>query len=532
MSAAGLAGDIGAEAPARAGIDLADVLPRWRTLAVFLVLLAAIRLGYFAAAGIYPDEGYYWLWGQNLALSYYDHPPLGGWMHGLTSALFGDGIIQARLGPVLTQGVCFALVWHWVKKLAPEPLRGRAFATAVAIWLATPMMMTFQSLALIDHVFIAAGLCAVHFFVLFAQSRAEGATDHRLLYTFAVCLGLAALTKYNAAFIGVGVALWILWQRDRMAWLRDPHLWLAAAVSLAVFAPVLIWNHQHGWPSFRFYLQDRIGFEAHSPAQHAIYFTQMTVAQVSPLLLFAIVRFVIGRGPAPEAAWLRGPAVAIFLLGLAVWYPLTLKTPVAFYWNVTSYLIPLMIAPFLFRSAMEVRVHLVYGVFYSGLLLFNQAAIPLTTLTMDVGHRTENIIFSGQPLVDALDKAKAETGADLIVTTDYLTASMVSLEGRRTDIVHVGMRRDMWDFWFDGPAHEGQSAVVLADDKFPVTETVAHVFEKVTPLGEHVVMRFGVPLHRYRLYLAEGFSGRTEAPEAWAAGAPGAGLGQADVSRR
>ncbi len=407
------------------------------------------------------------------------------------------------------------LVWHWVKKLAPEALRGRAFATAVAIWLATPMMMTFQSLALIDHVFIAAGLAAVHFFVLFAQSRAEGATDHRMLYAFAVSLGLAALTKYNAVFIGVGVALWIVWQRDRMAWLRDPHLWLAAAVSVAVFSPVLIWNYQHDWPSFQFYLQDRIGFEAHSPAQHAIYFTQMTVAQVSPLLLFAIVRFMIGRGPdlslpSLQAAALRGPAVAIFVLGLAVWYPLTLKTPVAFYWNITSFLLPLLIAPFLFRSVMEVRVHLIYGVFYSALLLFNQAAIPLTTLTMELGHRTENIIHSGEPLVAALDKAKAETGADLIVTTDYLTAAMVSLQGERTDIVHIGQRRDMWDFWFDGAAHKGQSAVVLADEKFPVTETVSDVFAKVTPIGEHVVVRFGVPIHRYRLYLAEGFSGRTE----------------------
>ncbi len=85
----------GVLAPVRAAgrVDLADVLPSWRTLAVFLVLLAAIRLGYFALAGIYPDEGYYWLWGRNLALSYYDHPPLGGWMHGLTGALFGDGIL-------------------------------------------------------------------------------------------------------------------------------------------------------------------------------------------------------------------------------------------------------------------------------------------------------------------------------------------------------------------------------------------------------------------------------------------------------
>lgn len=36
------------------------------------------------------DEGYYLLWGQNLDWSYYDHPPLGGWMLGLSSAVLGD----------------------------------------------------------------------------------------------------------------------------------------------------------------------------------------------------------------------------------------------------------------------------------------------------------------------------------------------------------------------------------------------------------------------------------------------------------
>ena len=27
-----------------------------------------------------PDEAYYWLWSKNIALSYFDHPPLATWV--------------------------------------------------------------------------------------------------------------------------------------------------------------------------------------------------------------------------------------------------------------------------------------------------------------------------------------------------------------------------------------------------------------------------------------------------------------------
>ena len=38
----------------------------------------------------------------------------------------------------------------------------------------------------------------------------------------------------------------------RWRWLRSPYPYLAALIAIAVFSPVLIWNAQHDWASFRF----------------------------------------------------------------------------------------------------------------------------------------------------------------------------------------------------------------------------------------------------------------------------------------
>ena len=38
----------------------------------------------------------------------------------------------------------------------------------------------------------------------------------------------------------------------RRRWLFSPYPWLAALIAVVVFSPVLIWNYQHDWASFRF----------------------------------------------------------------------------------------------------------------------------------------------------------------------------------------------------------------------------------------------------------------------------------------
>src|SRR5215204_1384966 len=64
-------------------------------------VLRAVALVFLAAKLVLPftDETYYWMWGQHVALSYLDHPPLVGWTAAAAS-IFGWNLVALRL-PVL-----------------------------------------------------------------------------------------------------------------------------------------------------------------------------------------------------------------------------------------------------------------------------------------------------------------------------------------------------------------------------------------------------------------------------------------------
>jgi hypothetical protein len=64
--------------------------------------------------------------------------------------------------------------------------------------------------------------------------------------------GLAMLSKFTALMLVPAVLAFMLVPDWRRRWLTSAAPWLAALIAVAVFLPVLIWNGEHDWASFRF----------------------------------------------------------------------------------------------------------------------------------------------------------------------------------------------------------------------------------------------------------------------------------------
>ncbi len=64
--------------------------------------------------------------------------------------------------------------------------------------------------------------------------------------------GLAMLSKYHAVFLPAGAAVFMLMDGEARRCWRKPGPYLALAVGLIVFSPVIFWNASHGWASFAF----------------------------------------------------------------------------------------------------------------------------------------------------------------------------------------------------------------------------------------------------------------------------------------
>ena len=201
--------------------------------------LLVIKLAFCLVVPPNEDEAYYWLWGQHLELSYFDHAPLVGWMQGLSHLLFGWNLFALRAASFATFLGTALILRHWAKRLAPEDWQAY-FWTSLAIYLASPLIFAITSLAYPDHWLMFFSLVSAHFFARFFADQIEGnRLRHLDLYLGAASLGLAALAKYNAVLMGIAVVVLILVHKRLRPLLRDPHLYLAALVSLGMLAPVM-----------------------------------------------------------------------------------------------------------------------------------------------------------------------------------------------------------------------------------------------------------------------------------------------------
>ena len=83
--------------PKQPDLQRALGLPVW-VFQVFVAILLLLKLGYSLVVPPRGDEAYYWLWGQHLELSYFDHAPFIGWAMAVSDRLFGWNLFALRAG--------------------------------------------------------------------------------------------------------------------------------------------------------------------------------------------------------------------------------------------------------------------------------------------------------------------------------------------------------------------------------------------------------------------------------------------------
>ena len=469
------------------------VLLRW-----IAVLLLAGKVVLLASSGPFMDEAYYWMWGQHPALSYYDHPPLNAWLQGLMGALFGWNRLGLRLAVGLALAGDIVVLLLLARKFAPEQARQHFWATLV-LFLSTPIFFAVTTVALPDHLLVFGVLTALYCFVsFFEQWRNRSGASWRDLYLGALFLGLAALAKYNAVFLGLGVALFIVASPRYRPLLGRPQLYLAALIALVLQTPVLLWNMQEGWASFGFILGGRhAGLSASSVG--VIGWLMGVVLFLSPFLLVPIGAFLLRPGSDPGRL-----ARMVFGLSTLAIFSISFFTSTLFHWNLVAYLVALPFLIFHFRWRWLYWAQLAYGTAFLGFALVNYAIVPLTDV-QGIRDEASAWVYGWEETAAAVEAARVEHGAGFVATPDYTTASLLGFAMGDSDVTSLSPATDQFDFWFDAAAHAGETAILFDDDWRPLSGAVTARFEEVTLLEEIPVSRLGKPLDRHRIYLAKGF---------------------------
>lgn len=219
-----------------------DVAAARRVFVWTFALTLLVKIALAAGFPLTGDEAFFYQWGVYPAWGYSDHPPMIGWWLAVLR-LLGDHPLALRLATLsVTSLIALGLV-DALRRYLPVSHEAAAW-WAGAVYLAMPWSWMF--------VLVTTDTPLVLFMALSAWAflRAEAQADRGLgWYALAgVFVGLAFLSKYFAALLGLAYAVYILlWRRQR--WWALPWMFLFALPCIALN---LWFNATHGWPNIRF----------------------------------------------------------------------------------------------------------------------------------------------------------------------------------------------------------------------------------------------------------------------------------------
>ena len=297
------------------GVRWQDVAQRRHAITWLVAGFTLLRIALAARLPLVPEEAYYWSWSRHLDWSYFDHPPLATYSIALTTAVFGQTAFAIKLAAVL-----WALGWNllWVRLILDMYGDRRLAFWSLAALNLTILYELFGVGPTPDAPLIFAWTGAI-----WSTWRLSQSGDGRWWLAVGAFVGLSWLGKYTGLLLLPIVALYLLASPAHRGWLRRPHPWLAAALALAIFTPVLYWNAQHDWASFAFQGSRRVGAMGGFTPRYVALLVATQFLLLTPYV-FVVAIGALGRGARDAVARRLDDRTRLLLLGAAV--PIVLFT--------------------------------------------------------------------------------------------------------------------------------------------------------------------------------------------------------------
>ncbi|MEM9482725.1 MAG: glycosyltransferase family 39 protein [Cyanobacteria bacterium P01_F01_bin.116] len=469
------------------------------------------HLVYWLTAFPNPDEAYYWLWGQHLDWSYYDHPPFHAWVQGLFSYL-GHSPFVLRLPTVLSNGLFF-WTYYQIARYLYGPRHREAWRIIVLCCWSSPLYFLFLTLAWHDQWLIAFSLLSAYWFVRFLDGVWHQCGGHSVfLYGGAIALGLAGLCKYTAMFVGLAVLGVVIWYPRLRKLLGDGRLYGAVAIASLFGLPIIIWNVQNNWLSFQYYLTRSVDSGGGASLRpDAVLFFWLTAALIlSPPLVWAMVKALTIRAFLPSPTY-RATAIGLLVTSTGILSLVGLFSTALYYWNILAYLLVIPLVPLFFMAEdFSTYRHTGWlngiqglGVIVAWLLLINYCFLPITALFSPDGDPDGRMSFGWHQVATVVEDWRQDD--ELLLTTDYRSASALAYALNDNSILAISDRIDQFDIWANSRSLLGQSALVLADDWHPFVQNNLPISPLKLDSGWQQVAtipvkRFGIKIKDYYLY--------------------------------
>jgi len=228
------------------GVGVCDRPGDRGSLAVVVGLCALKVLVHLALVnryGYHGDELYFVECGRRLAFGYVDHAPLIPWIARIADELGDASLLGLRLPAIAAGGGTMVITALLVREWGG----GRQAQTvAMLSILLSPAFLRMG--AMLNIPVVEVFLCTTAAYLVARTLRRR---DRWTWLSIGAVAGIALLAKHTALLWGVGLTLGLLVTEHRRA-LRHPGPWIALGVAALLFAPNLLWQIEHGFPTLEF----------------------------------------------------------------------------------------------------------------------------------------------------------------------------------------------------------------------------------------------------------------------------------------
>ncbi len=208
-----------------------------------ILIFQIFRFALLPFMGLMPQDAYYYLYGQNLSWSYFDHPGMIGYLLRFTSEVFGQSVFVVKL----TDFVVTSFTMYFFYQLANEFLPKYKAKQSLLILTSTIFVsiLSFNS---------TPDVPLLLFWTLSVLSLHRAIFLEKKWYWIlgGICMGLAFNSKYTSILLQLGLIAFLILSNKYRRKLLSPWMWGGLVISVGLTFPVVYWNYSNEFASFAF----------------------------------------------------------------------------------------------------------------------------------------------------------------------------------------------------------------------------------------------------------------------------------------
>ncbi len=473
-----------------------------KTIIILCILLFGIRFVFIGIMGIMPQDAYYDFYAQHLDLSYYDHPPLIGYLLRFFTSLFGKKVYVLKVADTLITLLTIIAFYNLAKKFLSE----NKSLIAIALLLSTLMISILSLVSTPDVPLMLCWTISLNFLY-------EAIFKRKNIYWIwaGIFTGLSFDSKYTAFFLIIGLIGFLLISKPFRKLIISMWFFLYLICFAITILPVVIWNALHEFASFKFQSEGRAQEGLHIDITGFAGVIGHQSAILLPLLFFSLVYFIFRLCKKYGIRFARIPADQLFLLSFFIPLFLGFFFISFFYWVKLNWMMPAYITGIIWVSRYWNKKWVRYQLIFS-IVLHLLLAVEIIFYVIPI--RSDDTWFGWSEFSNKVEiLRKKYPDAFIFSSDDYKTSAILNFYLNETVYSRniVGERALQFDYvGTDLNTLKGKNAIYidsnprftdLKNENKAVPESYYSYFDRITPLDPILIEKNGRTERKFSVFL-------------------------------